>query len=85
MVQAVQGTVPAFYKWRADSPGIPARLPGRGRQLCIYLLEPKSTGDLNDDEVKLKRDVAVKWCVYLIAFSVSSAIDLLCRRPRSRR
>ncbi len=32
------------------------------RHDCIYMLEPKAAGDLDDDEVKLKRDVAVKWC-----------------------
>lgn len=30
--------------------------------LVIYMLEPKAVGDLDDPEVKLKRDVAVKWC-----------------------
>jgi hypothetical protein len=33
-----------------------------GRTLSVYMLEPKAVGDLDDPEVKLKRDVAVKWC-----------------------
>jgi len=29
---------------------------------CIYMLEPKAIADLDDPEVKLKREVAVTWC-----------------------
>jgi len=29
---------------------------------CIYMLEPKASNQMNDEEVIAKRDVAVKWC-----------------------
>lgn len=56
-----KGQFQLFYKWGADhleyQPDFVAEADD-----CIYMLEPKSTGDLDDEEVKLKRDVAVKWC-----------------------
>lgn len=29
---------------------------------CLYMLEPKASNQMNDEEVIAKRDVAVKWC-----------------------
>jgi type III restriction enzyme len=56
-----KGQFQLFYKSGADhleyQPDFVAEADG-----CIYMLEPKATGDLDDAEVKLKRDVAVKWC-----------------------
>ena len=36
------------------------------------MLEPKAANEMNDEEVKAKRDVAVKWCALASEYSTTS-------------
>lgn len=56
-----RGQFQVFYKWGADhleyQPDFVAETDER-----IYMLEPKAKGEMDDPQVIVKRDVAVKWC-----------------------
>jgi type III restriction enzyme len=56
-----KGQFQLFYKWGADQPEYQPDFVAETDD-SIYMLEPKSTADLNDPEVKVKQEVAVKWC-----------------------
>ena len=56
-----RGQFQIYYKWGADhleyQPDFVAETSD-----CIYMLEPKAKGEMNDPQVLAKRDVAVTWC-----------------------
>lgn len=37
------------------------------------MLEPKSRAELEDDEVKVKQEVAVKWCAHATEYSSATS------------
>jgi type III restriction enzyme len=66
-----KGQFQIFYKWGSDHPEYQPDFVAEGTD-CIYMLEPKAANEMNDDEVKAKRDVAVKWCALASDYSASS-------------
>ena len=52
----------------------------------LYMLEPKSTAELEAPEVRAKKDVATKWLqprIVAFAYSLRKAVDL-CGHPPQR-
>jgi len=66
-----KGQFQIFYKWGSDHPEYQPDFVAEGKD-CIYMLEPKAASEMTDDEVKAKRDVAVKWCGLASDYSASS-------------
>jgi type III restriction enzyme len=66
-----KGQFQIFYKWGSDHPEYQPDFVAEGAD-CIYMLEPKAANEMNDDEVKAKRDVAVKRCALASDYSASS-------------
>ena len=66
-----KGQFQIFYKWGSDHPEYQPDFVAEGTD-CIYMLEPKAANELNDDEVKAKREVAIKWCALASDYSASS-------------
>jgi type III restriction enzyme len=66
-----KGQFQIFYKWGSDHPEYQPDLVAEG-SACIYMLEPKAANEMDDDEVKAKRDVAVKWCALASEYSENS-------------
>ncbi len=66
-----KGQFQLFYKWGSEhreyQPDFVAETADH-----IYMLEPKSAAELDDDEVKTKRDVAVKWCTLATEYTAST-------------
>jgi type III restriction enzyme len=56
-----KGQFQLFYKWGADQPEYQPDFVAETSN-CIYMLEPKSRSELDDQEVKAKQSVAMKWC-----------------------
>jgi type III restriction enzyme len=56
-----KGQFQLFYKWGPDHPEYQPDFVAEGRD-CIYMLEPKAANEMEDEQVKAKRDVGVKWC-----------------------
>jgi len=66
-----KGQFQIFYKCGSDQPEYQPDFVAEGAD-CIYMLEPKATNEMNDAEVKAKRDVAVKWCALASDYSARS-------------
>jgi type III restriction enzyme len=66
-----KGQFQIFYKWGSDQPEYQPDFVAEGAD-CIYMLEPKAANEMNDAEVKAKRDVAVKWCALASDYSARS-------------
>jgi type III restriction enzyme len=56
-----KGQFQLFYKWGPDHLEYQPDFVAEGRD-CIYMLEPKAANEMEDEQVKAKRDVGVKWC-----------------------
>jgi type III restriction enzyme len=56
-----KGQFQLFYKWGADQPEYQPDFVVETSD-CIYMLEPKSRAEVDDQEVKAKQSVAMKWC-----------------------
>jgi len=56
-----KGQFQLFYKWGPDYLEYQPDFVAEGRD-CIYMLEPKAANEMEDEQVKTKRDVGVKWC-----------------------
>ena len=63
-----KGQFQIFYKWGSDHPEYQPDFVAESTD-SIYMLEPKAASEMNDDEVKAKRDVAVKWCALATDYS----------------
>ena len=50
-----------FYKWGSEHREYQPDFVAEGAE-HIYMLEPKAANEMQDEEVKAKRDVGVKWC-----------------------
>jgi type III restriction enzyme len=66
-----KGQFQIFYKWGADRPEYQPDFVAESKD-CIYMLEPKSAIEMDDEEVKAKRDAAMKWCVLASEYSATS-------------
>jgi type III restriction enzyme len=66
-----KGQFQLFYKWGADQPEYQPDFVAETAD-CIYMLEPKSRADLDDEQVKLKQTVAVKWCASATEYAAST-------------
>jgi type III restriction enzyme len=56
-----KGQFQLFYKWGAEHLEYQPDFVAEGGD-CIFMLEPKAACDMEDDVVKAKEEVAVKWC-----------------------
>jgi type III restriction enzyme len=63
-----KGQFQIFYKWGSDHPEYQPDFVAEGAD-SIYMLEPKAANEMDDEEVKAKRDVAVKWCALATDYS----------------
>jgi type III restriction enzyme len=65
-----RGQFQIYYKWGADhleyQPDFVAETTD-----CIYMLEPKASNQITDEDVLAKRDVAVKWCKHASDYTSS--------------
>jgi len=63
-----KGQFQLFYKWGPDhleyQPDFVAEGPDR-----IYMLEPKAASEMEDEQVKAKRDAGVEWCALATEYS----------------
>jgi type III restriction enzyme len=66
-----KGQFQLFYKWGADQPEYQPDFVAETAD-CIYMLEPKSRADLDDEQVRLKQVVAVKWCALATEYAAST-------------
>ena len=66
-----KGQFQLFYKWGADQPEYQPDFVAETAD-CIYMLEPKSRADLDDEQVKLKQAVAVKWCASATEYAATT-------------
>ncbi|MDP9052212.1 MAG: DEAD/DEAH box helicase family protein [Acidobacteriota bacterium] len=66
-----KGQFQLFYKWGADQPEYQPDFVAETAD-CIYMLEPKSRADLEDEQVKHKQAVAVKWCASATEYAAST-------------
>lgn len=66
-----KGQFQLFYKWGADQPEYQPDFVAETAD-CIYMLEPKSRADLDDEQVKLKQAVAAKWCTSATEYAAST-------------
>jgi type III restriction enzyme len=66
-----KGQFQIFYKWGADHPEYQPDFVAESKD-CIYMLEPKSANEMHDEEVKAKRDAAIKWCALASEYSATS-------------
>ncbi len=63
-----KGQFQLFYKWGAEQPEYQPDFVAETMG-GIYMLEPKSRAELDDDEVKVKQEVAVKWCAHATEYA----------------
>ena len=63
-----KGQFQLFYKWGAEQPEYQPDFVAETMG-SIYMLEPKSRAELDDDEVKLKQEVAVEWCAHATEYA----------------
>ena len=63
-----KGQFQLFYKWGAEQPEYQPDFVAETMG-GIYMLEPKSRAELDDDEVKLKQEVAVEWCAHATEYA----------------
>jgi type III restriction enzyme len=56
-----KGQFQLFYKWGSEHREYQPDFVAEGKDR-IYMLEPKAANEMDDDEVKAKLDVGVKWC-----------------------
>jgi type III restriction enzyme len=56
-----KGQFQMFYRWNGEHPEYQPDFVAETAD-GIYMLEPKRKSDLDDAEVQLKKEVAVKWC-----------------------
>lgn len=56
-----RGQFQIYYEWGVDHPEYQPDFVAETAD-CIYMLEPKASNQMADEEVLAKRDVAVKWC-----------------------
>jgi type III restriction enzyme len=66
-----KGQFQLYYKWGADQPEYQPDFVAETAD-CIYMLEPKSRADLDDEQVRLKQAVAVKWCASATEYAAST-------------
>lgn len=67
-----KGQFQLFYKWGAGQPEYQPDFVAETDN-CIYMLEPKSRAELDDEEVKAKQTVAMKWCSSATTYASSHA------------
>jgi type III restriction enzyme len=67
-----KGQFQLFYKWGAEQPEYQPDFVAETTDY-IYMLEPKSRAELDDEEVKAKQTVAVKWCASATDYASISA------------
>jgi type III restriction enzyme len=67
-----KGQFQLFYKWGADQPEYQPDFVAETSD-CIYMLEPKSKAELDDEEVKAKQTVAIKWCASATDYAAGHA------------
>jgi type III restriction enzyme len=70
-----KGQFQLFYRWGPDHLEYQPDFVAEGRD-CIYMLEPKAANEMEDEQVKAKRDVGVKWCA--LASEYASATGEKC-------
>jgi type III restriction enzyme len=70
-----KGQFQLFYKWGPDHLEYQPDFVAEGHD-CIYMLEPKAANEMEDEQVKAKRDVGVKWCA--LASEYASATGEKC-------
>jgi type III restriction enzyme len=63
-----KGQFQLFYKWGAEQPEYQPDFVAETMG-GIYMLEPKSRAELDDDEVKVKQEVAVEWCAHATEYA----------------
>jgi len=56
-----KGQFQIFYKWGSEHPEYQPDFVAETAK-CIYMLEPKASNQLTDEQVIAKREVAVTWC-----------------------
>jgi type III restriction enzyme len=66
-----KGQFQLFYKWGADQPEYQPDFVAETADY-IYMLEPKSRADLDDEQVKLKQAVAMEWCASATKYAAST-------------
>jgi type III restriction enzyme len=65
-----KGQFQLFYKWGAEQPEYQPDFIAETKD-CIYMLEPKSRAEVDDEEVKAKQSVATRWCASATDYSSS--------------
>ncbi|MEG9437557.1 DEAD/DEAH box helicase family protein [Edaphobacter sp. HDX4] len=66
-----KGQFQLFYRWGSDHREYQPDFVAETND-CIYMLEPKARGDLDDTEVKLKCEIAVKWCALATEYATDT-------------
>ena len=56
-----KGQFQIYYSWKGDHPEYQPDFVAETDDV-IYMLEPKRSSEMNDDEVLAKKEAAVKWC-----------------------
>jgi type III restriction enzyme len=67
-----KGQFQLFNKWGPDHLEYQPDFVAEGRD-CIYMLEPKAASEMDDDQVKAKRDAGVKWCALATEYAATTA------------
>jgi type III restriction enzyme len=66
-----KGQFQIFYRWGADHPEYQPDFVVENND-CIYMIETKAANEMNDDEVKAKRDAAMEWCALASEYAKTS-------------
>ena len=66
-----KGQFQLFYKWGAEQPEYQPDFVAEGHDK-VFMLEVKRADQMDDDEVKAKRDAGVKWCALASQYSMTS-------------
>ena len=66
-----KGQFQMFYRWNGEHPEYQPDFVAETAD-GIYMLEPKRKSDLDDPEVQLKKEVAVRWCANASDYSRST-------------
>ena len=75
-----KGQFQMFYRWNGEHPEYQPDFVAETAN-GIYMLEPKRKSDLEDPEVQLKKEVAVRKCLRLQPLDRWEALDLRADTP----